>query len=328
MGKRTGLIRADNRCAAESFNGRKLTDKCVFLNHTLNTDRKHDGNNGGQTFGNSGYGKRYGSHKDLKHGNTVYKTYDKDNSAGGKGYDSEIFTKLGKLLLQGCLTFLFVIQHICNFTHFGIHTGSGNNSSRRTVSNRTTGIDHIMTVTNRCAILHICKIILFGRYRFTRKCRFLGFKTCTVQKSCIGRNEIAGFQTDNITGNEFGGINDLFLTVTNNSCVRCRHIFKGVQSLFCFALLIYAHNGIENDNKYDQCRFKKLAPILFDTDHHKGNDGGGNQNENHRILKLIKETLYSRFLFLLAELVFSVFAFSYKCFGRAETAVTVGLQFV
>ncbi len=204
------------------YNSKDLTDpesREVFshlTDDTLNADRKHNSNDRGQSFGNSGNGKRNGGHKDLKHRNTVYKTYDKDNTAGGKGYDAEIFAELCQLLLQRCLTVLFIIKKICDLTHLGVHTGSSNNGSRRTVCDGAAGINHIVTVAERCAILYNGLVILFGRHRFTRKCRFFGFKSRTVQKSCIGRNEIAGFQTDNITGNELGGISCSSVPVRNS----------------------------------------------------------------------------------------------------------------
>ena len=219
LGEGAGLVRADDGRTAESFHGRQTADERIFLDHTLYTDGKYDGNDGRQTFGNGGNGERYGGHEDFQYRNAVCKTDDKDNRAGGKGYDAEVFAELCQLLLQGCLTVFFVVKQICDFAHFGIHTGCGDNGGGGTVGDGTAGEDHIVTVAQRCLFVADFLRILFGGYGFTGQRGFFAIQADGTEKSGIGGNEIAGFQSNDVAGNKLRCVDDGFHTVTDDSGV-------------------------------------------------------------------------------------------------------------
>ena len=66
LGKRAGLIRADNGGTAECFHGRKMADNGTLFCHALNAKTQHNGNEGWQTFRNGCDAKTDGSHKHIK----------------------------------------------------------------------------------------------------------------------------------------------------------------------------------------------------------------------------------------------------------------------
>ena len=66
LGEGTGFIRADDRGTAQRFDGWQTADQSVLLDHSLNADGKDDGDDGRQTFRDSGNSQRYRGHKDFQ----------------------------------------------------------------------------------------------------------------------------------------------------------------------------------------------------------------------------------------------------------------------
>jgi len=62
-GESAGLVGADDRCAAERLDRRQTAHDRVLLRHTTSTERQTRGDDGRQTFWDSGNGQRHG---DLK----------------------------------------------------------------------------------------------------------------------------------------------------------------------------------------------------------------------------------------------------------------------
>ena len=84
LGKRAGLIRADDRCAAQRFNRRQTADDRILFDHALHADREHDGDDRGQALRNGGYRERYRSHEDLEHWDAVQHADHENDRAGSQ----------------------------------------------------------------------------------------------------------------------------------------------------------------------------------------------------------------------------------------------------
>ena len=204
------------------------------------------------------------------------------------------------------MAFFFIIQKICDLTHLGVHTGGCYDSGCGAIGNRAAGKYHVGTVAQGCVFIDDNGCVLFRGHGFTGQSRLFGLEADAAQKSCISRNKVTGFQTDDITGNQFGGIDDFFFSIPNHPGMGRGHTFQGIQSFFRLALLHDAHHGVEHHDQQDQYRLKKLLGILLHASNHKGDDSCDQQNDDHGILKLVKEPLDIGFLFLFPELIGSV----------------------
>ena len=183
-----------------------------------------------------------------------------------------------------------------------------------------------MTVAERRVFPDLGQRILFGRNRFPCESGFFGFQPRAVEKPGVGGNEIPGFQTDDIAGDESGGVDHAFFPVADHAGMGRRQGFQRVQRFFGLALLIHPHDGVENHDQDDQRRFKQLAPILFRADDNEGDCRRSQQNEDHNVLKLIEEPLKRGFLFLFPEFVFSVGFGSPLNLGGGQTLLRIGVQ--
>ena len=328
LGQSAGLVGADDGSAAQRFHSRQSSDQRIFLHHTLHTDGQHNGHDGRQTLGNGGNRQRNGSHEDLQGRDLVGKSNHKDDGAGRQRNDTQILAHLSQLLLQGSLGIGLAIQQIGDLAHFRVHTGGSDHRSSRTVGNGAAGEDHIGPVADGRIFCHFGFRILFAGNGLTGQCRLLGFKARALEQTAVRRHKVAGFQTDDIAGNQLRCINDRFLTVPDHTGMGSGHIFQRIQRLFRFTLLIDTHDRIQNDDQQNQSRLEQLAPVLFHANHHKGNDGCCDQDQDHHILELIQKTLEGGFLFLFTELVFSV-AFQPCCdLGSGQSGCRINSQLI
>ena len=89
--------------------------------------------------------------------------------------------------------------------------------------------------------------------------------------------------------------------------MRCGQALECIQRFFGFRLLHDTHNGVENDDEQNEQRFKKFLGIALGDRNDERNDGGGDQNQNHRVTELVDEAPEHGFLLFLLQTVFAVF---------------------
>ena len=147
-----------------------------------------------------------------------------------------------------------------------------------------------------------------------------------MDQAGIGGNEIAGLQLDDIAGDQVGGVDDALLTVADDAGVGSGQVFQGIQRLFGLALLVHAHDGVEDDDEQDERGLEQLAPVLFHDHHHKGHDGGGDEDQDHDVLELVDEALQGGFLLLFTETVLAVLTEQLGDLGRGQTRFGIGIQ--
>ena len=320
----TGLVGADDRCATQGFYSGQAADQCIFLNHALYTDGENDGYDSGKALRDSGYSQRNGGHKHMEGIQIVCQTDCKDDSAGTQCHDTQVFAQLCQFLLQRSLTVLFALQQVSDLTHLGIHTGSGNNGSSRTVGHAAAGEYHIVTVAERRLQIHLSSGVLLRGNGFTGQGGFFALQADAVQQAGVGGDEVAGFQTDDITGHQFSGLDDFFLSIADDTGVGGRQILQCIQCFFRLAFLIYTHDRVQDNDQNDQTGLEQLTPVLFHADDRQRHDGRGDEDQDHYILKLIHKALKSSFLFLFTELVGTVLCLTGTYFLRGKTAFFVG----
>ena len=203
-------------------------------------------------------------------------------------------------------------------SHLRIHTGGCHDSPAASVSHAAAGINHIGPISQRSVFLYLKRSVLFTGNRFPCKRGFLRFQAGRFYQSGIGRYIITGFHKNNIPRHHLHGIDYHFLAVTDNPGMRRRHALKGLHGLFRLTFLHHSHDGVENNNKQNQKRFKKFRCFMSVARHNKRNDSRSDQNKYHHILKLLKKTLQIRFLFLSPQLVRAIFPETFLCPGACQ----------
>ena len=219
----TGLIGADDLCATECFYGGELTDDRISLRHIGNADGENDGNDSRKTFGNRRNGKRDRDHEGVEDGAEVHAFTDELNTENDDAdTNNEVGEDLGKtckLHLERCFAFLCVSKCVGDLTHFGIHTGRGNDSFASAVYDSATHEDHVLAVAEGNVALFTCGkcfFLLGNGNGFTCEGSFFDLHAGAFDDARVSWNSIACFKDDDIAHNEVFTANGDLVTVTDD----------------------------------------------------------------------------------------------------------------
>ena len=224
LGEGAGLIRADDRGAAQGLHRGQAADQGVFLGHALHPNSQHNGDDGGQALRDGRHGQRHGGHKDFQHRNAVEQPHHKDDGAGPQGHKAQVFSQLGQLLLQRRLALFFPFQQAGDFAHLRIHAGAGDHGRGRAVGDRAPGEHHVAPVAQGGFLLHLGGGVLLAGDAFAGEGGFLAFQADAFQQPGVGGDEVPGLQADDVTGHQLGGVDDLLLPIPAHPGVGGGHV--------------------------------------------------------------------------------------------------------
>jgi hypothetical protein len=89
------------------------------------------------------------------------------------------------------------------------------------------------------------------RNAFARQRRFRRVQGRGLDHARVGRDFVAFLDQDDVARNDVGGIDTSLLTVSNHTCVRCRHLTQRGHSRLGSRLLEVAHHGVEQHDRAD-----------------------------------------------------------------------------
>ena len=310
LGQGAGLVRADNLRAAQRFDSGQPADDCVALGHIGHADRKHDGDNGGQAFGDGGDSQRNRDHEgrdnriqaELAGGEHVKR---KDEDADHDDKLGQGLAKVAELALQRGLLFFGGGQDAGDLAHLGVHAGAGHNHAAAAVHNGRAHIGHVLAVAQRHILAVRAKVEgfdeLVDRDAFTGQGGFLDLERGAFQDAAVGGNGIAGFQQHHIAGDNLGRVEGHGFAVTQDFAGGGGHRLQRFDRRFGLAFLVHAENRVEQHDNKDDDDFGE-ALTLKDAQR-KGHSGRGKQQQQHRVFELIQEPFEQGGLFGLLELV-------------------------
>mmetsp|Transcript_10863 Transcript_10863/g.16387 ORF Transcript_10863/g.16387 Transcript_10863/m.16387 type:complete len:243 (+) Transcript_10863:1841-2569(+) len=156
-GEGSGLIRANHRSAAQSFNSREGTDNGLLLGHTLGSKSQTGGNDSGETLGDSGDSQRDGDLEVIDRTTNpptkgrvvevanVDQPHDDTQNTNG---DREVVSELVQSLLQGEGGFLLFGELFVDLSFLGVETGSNNDTNplpADDIGPREKGVDLVLS---------------------------------------------------------------------------------------------------------------------------------------------------------------------------------------
>jgi len=110
---------------------------------------------------------------------------------------------------------------------------------------------HVLTVAKR----NFVTLQSFGqlrlRLRFTGQRGLDAFERGCCQEPGISRNQVAGFQREDVTSNDSGGGNRSNFPIALYFGLGRSHLFERRDGLFRIELLVKADDGVEDDDRED-----------------------------------------------------------------------------
>ncbi len=304
LGEGAGLIGADDRGAAQRLHRRQPPDDGPPLRHPPHPDGKDHRDDGREALRNGGHRQGNGNHEDFHHRHPVQKPHHKDDGAGGEGQEAQGFPQPCQLLLKGGAALPLPAQKPRYLPHLGVHAGGGDHGLGAAIGDAAAGIDHIPPIPQGSILLHQGGVLLLRRKGFPCKGGFLHRQGGGAQKPGVGGDHIPRFQEDDIAGDQLCPFNELLPALPEHPGMGGGQPPEGVQGLFRLVLLEYSHQGVKHHDEEDEGRFKELRGIPLPQGGEKGDPCRQQQDENHGILKLVKESLEGGALFSLLQAVF------------------------
>ena len=221
----------------------------------------------------------------------------------------------------------FIVFRICdrarNLAHFGLHTGRRDDCLRAPVCNAAAHIEHIFPVAEGNLVTRQRGAVLVRRHALSGQRGFLRLQRGALQNAAVRRNIVAGFQRDDVTGNEFGTRHDNQLAGTVNLAQCGAHRLQCCNRGFRLVLLIDTEHRIRDDHKQNN-KDIRFESVSGDDARDCRNRCCGNQHENHRILELLQHFLQQR---RLRGLIKPVAAVGFQPFRRFRSRQTVRVAF-
>ncbi len=186
--------------------------------------------------------------------------------AGGKhdaGHDQTCDAqRLAELIqppLQRGFFFFNRLQHGGDQPQLGEHACAGDHAHAAAVSDHSAAEGGVLAVAKGGGIIHHRSGILLHRNGLTRERGFLHLEVDRFQQAHIGRNEVAGFQEDDVAWHQLAGGNRNTMPVPQRLSLRRSHLFKRFQLLLGFTFLHNAHDGVQHHNGHNGNRVDGLS---------------------------------------------------------------------
>ena len=253
LGEGSSLIRADNSYTSKGLHGRKGTDNGILLGHVADGPGIGHSHNGLKTFRDHSNSTNKSNGNGLEHLNVVKleESNKESNDGGDNNEESQPLGHSVNLFQNGSLLVLDLVHKSIDGSNLGEITGGSNNTSSRTLGNKSGTVAHVLSVSKR-NLLRIAFSLdnvdtLVDGDGFTSKGGFGASKVVCLNHTQIGRNTVSETEDNDITGdNQVGG--DLgFSSVTDDDGITGKHSLQGLSSLFGGTFLNNSNGGVDTE---------------------------------------------------------------------------------
>jgi hypothetical protein len=246
LGQRAGLVRADDGDRTEGLDRRQSPDDGVLARHDARADGQHDGDDRRQTLGDRRHRQADDGEEDLQHGHVVYQIAVQESEQSD--HQDETGDLAGELVeparerrRQGARS----PDDQPDASDLGRLSGADDKALRLAKTDHCSGKRHAQAVTDRCVVRHRLRALLHG-YRFAGQAASLIRRFFTRSRRRSAGTRVAGFEKDDIPGNQQRGIDFVPLAVAQDGSATGQHRAHRFQRLFGLAFLN------ETDNRVDQ----------------------------------------------------------------------------
>ena len=145
------FVRTDDLRAPKRFHGGQALDDGFFLRHFGHPERKHDGDDGRQTFGNSGYRQRYGDDEAVQNDLERKALFEnqlenKDEDTDSQHEETQYLGKLVEPLLQRRHFVFGLRENVGDLAHLRLHPRGDDYRLCSAVDDGAAHIYHIFSV--------------------------------------------------------------------------------------------------------------------------------------------------------------------------------------
>ncbi len=305
-GQGAGLVGTDHRRAAQGFDGGQFLDDGVALGHAVHTQGQGHRYHRRQSFGNGGDGEGNGGHRRAHQVVAPPQSEQEDQPDDDAGNTGQPFAQMVELNLQGGGRFGRLGQHVGQPAHFGGHAGGDDQCLEPAAGDDGVHVNHVAAFgQNGLGVYRRGR--LGHRMRFAGQRRFGDFGRMGDEDAGVGRHAVAGFEQQNVAGNQVDGGNHGLVPGPAHPGNRRQHVAQGGQRRLGPVLLEEAEGGVDEDDDGDDHGILEVAD-------NAGQHGGTEENDDEKTAELVDELKPGRTRRFFGQLVGAVVG--PPCLGR------------
>ncbi len=295
----------------ERLNRRQTPHDRVAGRHPLDADRKRDGDEGRQSFGDHRH--RDAGHR-LEHfdeRNVAHEMPEGERDrANDQNDDRDRIAELLDLKQERGLERADAGEQLIDAAEFSLASRRDDNSARAAGDDQRAGIGHAGAIADG-------RLVRDGRDRFVRRHGFAGERrffraqVLDVGEADVGGDLVAGFEEHDVARHERLRRDHRRLSVAQGSRFRREHVADRIERLLRPAFLKEAEQSVDDDHAEDD---RGVQPQV----HHQLDEAGGEQHIDKHIVELLQETHERTALARRRQHVEAVFRLAARGFGIVE----------
>ncbi len=282
--QRPGLVRADDRGAAERFDNGQAAHQRVPPDHAPHADRQRDRDDGRKGLGHHCHRQRDAEHEHLDWRQSARETDGDDNRDHHERGLAEGGAKAIEVLLERRAAGVDAVHHRGDLAELRRHTGGDDHGPATSVGSAGTRIDHVAAIADRQ--LRLCERggRFFNRQRFAGERGFINGEIDRLEHAGIGGDAIARADHQHVAWHQFSGGEDHFLAIAHRARGRRGHLPQCLERPAGAVFLDEAEHHREQHDDRDDHGFERVAEET-------GHDRRAEQDQDQHVFELIHERL-------------------------------------
>lgn len=283
LGQGTGLVGAENLDTSQRLNSRQLLDDSLLLGEVGSTDSHGGGNDGGKTDGDTNNGDGQGETEDIDNVVGAVEAGNPDDQEGEDDENQQHCADTVEDLSEVTSAGVGSVDESGGATDEGVVTGGGNH-------------DEGLTTLDGGGSEALVALVLVDSERFTSDSRLVDLEESILgDDAAVGGNDSSLLNLENITGNDFRGLDLLEGAVTEDNSLQGKSLLQLVDNRTSLEFLNETNTSVKKQKTADDT---EIDPVLKTG----SKDGSSLHDELNRTDK-VHEELEDQVLLLLLHLV-------------------------
>ena len=293
------FVRTNVGYRAERLHRRQFADQGLLADHLFSAQGQRNGDDGGEGFRNRrhGQGDRREQHQQRRL--PPQEAGRKDDGADGQHRIGQFLAEGGQPSLKGGPALILILEQRGDPTDLRLHPCRRHQTPTPAVGDHRAPIGHVLPVAEGQIGLPDRGRLLLDGQGLAGQGSLFDAKLDRLRQADVGRYHVSGLQEDQISGNDLFRGNRLGTVLTDHRRRRGGQFLEGRHGFFGTIFLNETQDGIENHDHGDGDGILGFAD-------HSGNNGSGNQDKDHEVLKLIEQHHRHRLAALFGQCVRSI----------------------
>jgi hypothetical protein len=282
LGQRAGLVRADDRRAAQGLDGGQPPHERVAPRHALHADGQRDGDHGGQRLGHRGDAEGDAEDQHLDEGEPARQPEHDDARHHREAGPRQRGADAVEVLLQRRARGLHRLEQPGDAAEFGRHAGGHDQAAAAPVGGDRPGVGHVPAIAERQLRVGERAALLLDRLGLAGERGLVHLQVDDLDQARVGRQAVAGAQQHDVPGHQLPRRDLGLLAVAQGGGGGRGHAVQRLDGALGAELLRERQQHGEEQDGGDGHRLDFVAED-------RGDGRGGDEDEDEDVLELLEQ---------------------------------------